>query len=164
MEKKYIEPVGFITILGLILFNKLVLHDSYVAIIYAVCGLLYTFLAGKGKVVCYLFGIISAGTYGYLAFMSSLWGNFLLNICYYLPMQILGVFKWRKNLNPETKSIYKTRLDKKERVILTIISVLRCIIGYFVFRLTNDTHPISDSITTMLSLVGMYLTVKRCIE
>ena len=39
-----------------------------------------------------------------------------------------------------------------------------CIISGGVLFLLKDSHPILDGCATALSLVGMYLTVKRCIE
>ena len=164
-QKEQITEITATTFVIIILFfNAIVLHDNPITLMYGICGLLYTVLAGKGKYFCYIFGIISSCLYGYLSLIHSLWGNALLNIGYYLPMQIIGLINWKKHINPETKSIYKTKLNTKERIIISIVSVTLCIIGYTCLLYTNDQHPVCDSVATMLSIVGMYLTVKRCIE
>ena len=79
-------------------------------------------------------------------------------------MQILGIFKWKNNLNKKTNEIVKTRLSTKERIKLVIISAILCDILSMILYFINDSNPALDGTTTMLSLVGMYWTVKRCIE
>ena len=161
--KRY-EIVGLIVILAIVLFNATVLKDSYIAVISAVCGLLYTVIAGKGKISCYLFGLTGSGFYGYLSFINSLFGNMLLYVAYYIPMQIIGIFQWKKNLKKETQEIYKTKLSPKSRFILGLLACLISLIVYFILSYLGDTKPLLDSFSTTLSIFGMYLTVKRCIE
>ena len=158
------ELYGLIIIASTILFNALILNDSIVAIISAICGILYTILAGKGKISCYLFGLTGTCFYSYLAFKNALFGNLLLYMGYYLPMQIIGIFQWKKHLKKSNNEIIKTKLSKielKKLFVITFLSVF-CFIG--VLHTFKDSHPIIDSITTILSLLGMYLTVKRAIE
>ncbi|MCR5266432.1 MAG: nicotinamide riboside transporter PnuC [Cyanobacteria bacterium RUI128] len=161
---KKTEIIGLAFIFAVVIFNSIVLNDSKIAAISAICGLMYTIIAGKGKISCYLFGLTGSGFYSYLAFVNGLFGNMMLYLCYYVPMQIIGIFKWKKNLKKETNEIYKTKLPAKERILLSIISVLISAISVLILIHFNDTHPYFDGIATALSLVGMYLTVKRCIE
>ena len=79
-------------------------------------------------------------------------------------MQILGIFQWKKHLKKTTNEIYKTKLETKELIRLSIISILACVGAIFILKNIQDSNPIIDGITTMLSIIGMYLTVKRCIE
>lgn len=161
---KPLEIIGLCLVLGTILYNYIFLHDSIIAVISSICGIMYTVIAGKGKISCYLFGLTGSGFYGYLAFSNALYGNLALYLLYYIPMQILGIFKWKNHLKKETNEIYKTKLDTKERIILSIASVVLCFVSYLILTKMNDSHPVSDGIATMLSLVGMYLTVRRAIE
>ncbi len=138
--------------------------QALISLTYTICGILYTALAGKGRVICYLFGITATCCYSYLAYNNDLYGNFLLNIGYYLPMQIIGIILWNRHLKKDKKEIIKTKLSKKERLILTGITTKLCIIMVAFLKTSNDTAPILDGITTILSILGMYLTVKRCIE
>ena len=138
--------------------------QALISIIYTICGILYTALAGKGRVMCYTFGIIATCCYSFLAYQNHLYGNFLLNICYYLPMQILGIFEWNKHLKTDKKEIIKTKLNKENRWILLLITIFISVTTILVLKVSNDNTPILDGITTVLSILGMYLTVKRCIE
>ena len=48
--------------------------------------------------------------------------------------------------------------------ILVLLSILACIITSYILVLTKDKSPYIDAITSVLSIAGMYLTVKRAIE
>ena len=161
---KKTELLGLALIISAVVFNAIVLNDSKIAVISAVCGLMYTIIAGKGKISCYLFGLTGSGLYSYLACVNGLYGNMLLYLCYYVPMQIIGIFRWKNNLKKETNEIYKTALPIKERVILLLLSVIISAIAVGMLICYKGTHPFYDGIATAFSLVGMYLTVRRCIE
>lgn len=138
--------------------------QTAISIIYTISGILYTFIAGRGKVCCYLFGIIATCCYSYLAFLNHIFGNFLLNIGYYLPMQIIGIFEWKKHLKKDKQEIIKRTLNNKELIFLGSISITACLVLVACLSHSKETTPLLDSITTVLSILGMYLTVKRCIE
>lgn len=161
---KNIEIIGLFSVIILIFVNAFIFQDSPVAVCSAVCGILYTIIAGKGKISCYFFGLMGSSCYIWLSLTNALWGNMLLYLCYYIPMQILGIFKWKKHLKSDTKEIVKTRLTLQQRVKYGIISILGCFITILVLAYFNDKSPIIDGVTTFLSILGMYFTVKRCIE
>lgn len=158
------EIIGLIIVLILIFLNAFILNDSPIAIIYSICGILATILAGKGKISCYLFGGLGSCFYIYLSFKNAVWGNALLNLCYYLPMDIIGVTKWIKHLDKHTNEIIRTKLNKKEAIISYAIILIIILFAICILYYVKDSHPIIDGITTILSIFGMYLTVKRCIE
>jgi len=158
------EILGLSAVLMLIFINAFIKHDSPVAVTSAVCGILYTIIAGKGKLSCYFFGLCGSGFYSYLAFNNALYGNLLLYLCYYIPMQILGIFKWKNHLKKSTNEIFKTKLTTRERLCLSAITICFCLAGAYILFLLNDKNPVYDGITTILSVAGMYLTVRRCIE
>ena len=79
-------------------------------------------------------------------------------------MQVAGIFKWKKHLKSDTQEIEKTKLSKKERIIYSLIAVLGSVILSFVLWKLNDQNPIIDAITSVFSIIGLILTVKRCIE
>ena len=164
LQKKNIEFAVFILIYVFLFGNAIIMHDSWTAIISAFCGITYTILAGKGVPICYPIGATGSCFYAYLSFASHLWGNLLLYICYYIPMQIIGFFKWNKNLKSDKYEIIKTTLSKKERITLIAISISITILTVLILAHFGDKNPVIDGITTILSILGMYLTVKRCIE
>ena len=158
------EIISLIAVLFIIFFNAYLNNDSLIAVASASCGILYTVFAGKGKISCYFFGIIGSIFYIYLAFKNYLLGNLFLNLGYYLPMQIIGIFHWKSNLRADTYEIKKTHLQNKERIFVMSFIIIGIIILDIVLSTLGGKNHILDSLTTIFSIAGMYLTVKRCIE
>ena len=161
--KRY-EIAALCVVFLMVCINAFVLNDSKAAVISAICGILYTTLAGKGKISCYFFGLIGTSFYSYLSLKNALWGNLLLYVCYYFPMQITGIFKWKKHLKSDTHEIIKTKLCLKEQFCILTGSLVMCALLFFVLLYFKDKSPLFDAVTTVFSVIGMYLTVKRCIE
>ncbi len=161
---KKTEVIALTLIFTFILINAIIVKDNFVAVISAICGITYSTMAGKGKISCFLFGLTGTFCYSYLSFKNALFGNLLLYAGYYFPMQVIGLFSWSKNLKKETQEIVKTKLTNKKRVKYIFIALIFCLIGIYILHILNDKNPICDGITTILSLFGMYFTVKRCIE
>ncbi len=158
------EFAGLGIIFILIVVNTVILNDSKLAVINAVCGILYTIIAGKGKISCYFFGLLGSVCYVLLSFKNALWGNMMLYLCYYIPMQTIGIFKWKQHLKKNSQEITKVQLRFKNRLKLIISVITGSILTIGLLYYFNDKSPIIDGITTFLSIIGMFLTVKRAIE
>lgn len=158
------ERIIFPLVILLIIAISFILNDSKIALVSAICGISYTILAGKGKISCYLFGLMGTMCYAYISWKNQLFGNLLLYLIYYFPMQILGIFKWKKHLNKNTGEIIKTKLNNKERIMyFTISAIVTTLFTILLYKL-NDANPIIDAITTIFSITGLILTIKRAIE
>ncbi len=161
---KISEFAGLIIIYAILAVNALVLKDSSIAVLSAFFGITYTMLAGKGSPKCYIFGLAGSCLYSWLSLTNALWGNLFLYMLYYIPMQVIGFFKWNCNLKENKKEIIKTKLQKKDAMILSVVIVMLTLICISILYLTHDKSPVIDGITTIFSVAGMYLTVKRCFE
>ena len=158
------EIIGFLIVYFILFFNAFVTHDSILALASAFCGITYTILAGKGIPACYLIGVIGSAIYSYLSFQNALWGNLILYAGYYVPMQILGFFQWNKNLKQDMNEIIKTKLSFKERILLITLATTLSFVAGLVLLYMKDQNPFIDGITTVLSIFGMYLTVRRTVD
>ena len=159
-----VERIIFPLEILLIILLSIYMKDNKIALISAVCGISYTILAGKGKISCYLFGLAGTFCYSFISFKNALYGNLALYALYYFPMQVAGIFKWKEHLKADSQEIEKTKLAVKERVAYSVIAVLGSIILAFVLWKLNDQNPIIDAVTSVFSIIGLILTVKRCIE
>ena len=147
-----------------IICNTLILKDNIIAIISAICGILYTIIAGKGKISCYIFGVCGSVCYSILSWQNALWGNLLLYLCYYIPAQVWGFFSWGKNINKSSHAIFKRELKLRYKFLIVLVSIAGSVITAYILRYFNDSNPAVDGMTTFLSIIGMFLTVKRYIE
>ena len=158
------EKIFFpLCIMSLIILS-FVFNDSKIALINAICGITYTFFAGKGKVFCFYVGILGTFCYCYIAFKNGFFANFSLYLFYYFPMQLMGILRWKKNLQKGKNEIIKTSLKQKEKILYFLIALFLTFVLYFILLKTTSKSPFIDSTTTIFSILGLYLTVKRCIE
>jgi len=158
------ERIIFPSVLILILILSITLKDHPVATISAIFGISYTILAGKGRVICYFFGLAGTLCYSYISYKNGLFGNLALYMCYYFPMQIYGIFKWKKHLKKDTREIIKTKMSNKKRILYLTAAIILTVILCIVLAKMHDKNPIPDAITSVFSILGMLFTVKRYLE
>jgi nicotinamide mononucleotide transporter len=139
-------------------------HDSFLGVLAALSGMMYTVLAGKGKVSCYLFGIINTPIYAWLSWIQGYYGDMVLNM-YYFVMMFPGFLLWSRNGSQVPgKGVVKTKLSVISRIvwgggIFAGALILWPVIGWF-----GGTRPLCDAFTNVLSVAAMMLTLRRCIE
>ncbi len=139
------------------------LGDSLAGISSAVAGTLYTILAGKGKAMCYVFGIINTLIYGYIARSHALYGDMMLNWFIYLPMMLAGLVVWQRK-SDDCGNVIKTALSRRGRVMLLGFLLAGTAVYAYILHRMGDVQPAVDSATTILSVAAMAMTLKRCIE
>ena len=158
------EKIFYISIILCITVISALTNDSKIALISAICGITYTLFAGKGKVYCYYIGLCGTFLYCLIAFQNGFYGNMALYGLYFFPMQILGIINWKKHINKEKNEIYKTKLSHRERFIYSLITACTTFIIFIIIKAADGKNPYMDSFITGFSLLGQFLTVKRCIE
>ena len=141
------ERIIFPSILLFIFILSVIIKDNIIAVISAIFGISYTILAGKGRVLCYYFGLAGTLCYSYISFRNGLFGNLALYMCYYFPMQILGIFKWQKHLKSDSREIIKTKLTVKSRLVYFITALFLTIILAFLLTALEDKNPVPDAVT-----------------
>ena len=146
------------------IFCTILFHDSKIALLSGFFGIMYTVFAGKGKVDCFYFGLCGSSLYAFLAFKNALWGNMLLYLLYYIPMQTLGIFRWKKHLDKSSDLIIKSKLSTSERLIYGGITLIVTALTVYLLHIAGDKNPLLDGITTIFSITGMILTVGRKFE
>ena len=141
-----------------------VLKDNALDMAAAVTGVLYSLWAGKGKLSCYFFGIFNSAAYGWISFKAGLYGEVALNWGWYFPMMFAGLFFWKRNLKSDVQEIIKRRLSWRYRLLTAAVALLGTLSGAFILQKMGDQAPVLDALTTVLSIIAMVLTVKRCVE
>ena len=138
--------------------------DNLLGITAATTGMAYTILAGKGKVSCFIFGLINTPIYAYLAYKSGYYGDLVLNIYYFL-MMFPGLVTWLKNQSNDThEGIKRTQLSWRGRLMLTLLSLGSILPLWAILAAAGGSQALCDSATNILSIAAMILTVRRAIE
>ena len=140
--------------------------EGVLGFITSITGMLSVILVAKGKIANYYFGIINVILYGFISYNSKYYGEAMLNIFYFLPMQIIGFIMWgRNNVNiEESREVKAERMQVKEIILWSALSGIAVIVYGIILGKLNNTLPMADSFTTVLSVTAMILMVKRYIE
>ncbi|SHK46639.1 nicotinamide mononucleotide transporter PnuC [Fibrobacter intestinalis] len=69
-------------------------------IISATTGTICVILTGKDKLSAYVLGLMNVLLYADIAYRATLYGETMLNLLYYLPMQFVGWFSWKNTWIP----------------------------------------------------------------
>jgi nicotinamide mononucleotide transporter len=140
--------------------------DSIIGLIASLTGMICVVLVAKGKISNYYFGIVNILAYAYVSYQNRYYGEVMLNLLYFLPLQFVGLYYWMRY------KVSKTKTDDVKISILTnwerILWVVLAIVGTYVYSLylahIGGSLPLYDSLTTILSIIAMVLLVKRVIE
>lgn len=140
-----------------------VFHSS-LALAAAATGMMYTMLAGRGKIACYAFGLVNAPLYAYLSWRWGYYGDMALN-AYYFAMMVPGIVCWRRNRASDgSGDVVRTRLTGRERAVWGAALVLAALALFWILSEAGGKRPLCDALTNALSVAAMVLTVKRCVE
>jgi len=149
-----------IIVLGLSLYWR----DNLIGIFSALTGIAYVVCNGKGKLMAYVFGVANAVLYSVVSFKTHFYGEVMLNVLYYLPMQFYGFCIWSKNMDDETHEVKKRRLSKRGRAQLAgLIAVITVAYG-FVLKYVGGNLPFVDSLSTVVSVFAMVMAIKMYME
>ena len=147
-------------ILGLSIYWK----DSMTGIWAALTGIWCVILTGKGKLSSFWVGTVNTILYAVVAWQARYWGEVMLNLIYYVPMNFVGLYMWSKNMNNQTEEVVKERMSVKGSVI-AYVCVIVGTLGYgVILELMNGTLPFIDSMSTVFSVFAQFLCVKRYME
>jgi len=158
------EKTWFILATISVFILSLLSNNNLLSLITAVTGVISIICSGKGKLAGFVFGAINATLYAYIAFTSMYYGEMLLNLFYFLPMEFYGFYVWSKHMNPETKEVNKKSLSNRNRIIVIIAVILGGLVYGFILQNFNDAMPFVDSLLSILSIITMFLAIEMYME
>lgn len=141
--------------------GSLFYKDNWMGIAGAVCGIFASVLTGKGKISAYVIGGIGRVFYAFVAWRASFYGEVMLNLFYFVPMEFYGIYVWNKNMNSQTKEVEKRSMSSRQIFILTLIIILSTVAYGFVLKKIGGRLPFVDSFTNVISIIAMIVTIKR---
>ncbi len=137
---------------------------GYVA---SISGMICVVLAAKGRISNYWFGIVNCTFYAYVAYGWQLYGEVMLNLIYFLPMQFVGLYFWSRKENKDTKiegGVKVKFLSNLHRMRVLMGSIIAIILYAAFLGYIKGNIPYIDSTSTILSVVAMVLMAKMYME
>lgn len=138
--------------------------DSLMGIISATTGVACVVCTGKGKLSAYLFGLINCVLYAIIAYKATLYGETMLNAIYYIPMQFVGFYTWKRNMNAETHEVNKRHMKNWHRLIMLLSIIVATHVYGLLLQYLGDAMPFVDSFTTVSSVAAMIISVRMFAE
>ena len=137
-----------------------------------ITGVLCVVLVAKGSIWNYLFGLVNVSLYAYISYKASLYGDAVLNALYYVPMQFIGWWQWRKRGAAVSDSeaggggvqVKARRFSWSQRAVLAAGCIAAVVAGGFILRHFGDPQPFKDSTTTVLSIIAQALMALAFME
>lgn len=142
--------------------------DSWVASIAAITGILCVVFVGKGKISNYFFGFISVSLYAYISYTFRLYGEMMLNLLVYVPVQFIGFYFWRKNMTTQNtlntagaKEVIAKALNFKQWLIVIVAAVVGTFAYIELLKYLGSALAVLDGATVVISIVAQILMVLR---
>lgn len=166
MKTKLLSPYDWFLIVGIIavnlVYNILSEDVDVLGSVAGIAGVLCVVLVAKGNIWNYLFGLVNVSLYAWIAYKDSYYGDAALNALYYLPMQFVGYFAWKKREGQ--RSVKARRLSLRWRYIVLAGCILLTIGTGFLLQALGDGQPFKDAATTVLSIVAQALMAMAFME
>ena len=138
--------------------------DNTLALISGITGILGVVLAAKGKVSTYFFATINVAIYAYLTFHNHLYGEFMLNAFYYIPMNFIGFYLWSRHKDEKSGEVEGKALTPKQIVILLAATAVIVIIYWQILTHLGGQLALIDAMSTVFSVIALIMQVARYAE
>ena len=128
-------------------------------------GVLCTVLSANGHILTFLFGLIDVSIYGAMCLAGARYGNAALHLLYFLPMQFIGFFQWKKRGAKADKEVKARRLSGKQWLLYSGLFLAGLVIAYYVLLARDKTEAagvvkwlvLMDAFSMMCNLIGQFL-------
>lgn len=155
-----------------IIYSVLSGNVDIVGSVAGIAGVFCVVLVAKGSIWNYLFGIINVSMYAYISYKAELYGDAVLNAFYYVPMQFIGYWQWRKRgaavseaqADGQGVQVKARRFNWSQRALLAAGCAAAVVAVGFILKHFGDPQPFKDSATTVLSIVAQALMALAFME
>lgn len=128
----------------------------------AICGIFCVFLTAKASISNFVFAVINTFVYAVYLFYWKIYGTFILEILFYLPIEIFSWIAWSRHrdiIEPE-----KTKTRKLSFIQNSLTALLVLIVGisaHYVLVKMKGTAAWLDAFTFSIGIVAVVLELFR---
>ena len=158
------EIIWLLTCSLTILWVSLCLNDTLMGIVSAISGVICVVCTGKGKLSAFFFGLINVVLYAIIAYRARFYGEVMLNVVYYLPMQFYGFYVWSHHINPETHEVEKRRMSLEARGVLTVAVIAITLAYAKLLQNLGGNLPLIDALSTVTSVFALIISIRMYME
>lgn len=136
----------------------------------ALMGVAATVASANGRIITFIFGLLDVSIYGVICLInwkngSSGLGNAVLHFLYFVPMQFVGLFQWRRRGSDEQGSVKARRLSPRQRWLAAAVFLAGSVAAYFIIAQFDKsaadtfikTAVVLDVLPLMCNIIGQML-------
>jgi len=119
-------------------------------------------LVAQGRVQGLYFEILASLTFIVVCFFNRVYGEIIINLLVYIPLDIVSIVNFKKNMNTETEQVNVKKLTLKQWGIINfaLAGVTGGIFGILHFLL-HQVYPFLNAMLIAISLVSMVIMSQR---
>ena len=179
-DKKFNSWFGSFILAGILISVAIITYIKYdasnprnwlliISAIGSLAGVLSTILSANARILTFVFGLVDVTLYGAMCLVNwyggqSGLGNALLHFVYFVPMQFVGLWQWRKRLTGDGR-VTARRLTPSQRWKCLLLFLGGLVIAYFIllrFDRSADSSlfrlaVVLDALPLMFNILGQML-------
>lgn len=122
-------------------------------------------LLARGKMLGVLISIISASLYVVVSFFAKVYGEVIINVLLYIPLDVIALITFKRNKNNNTQELDVRKLNAKKWLITTGLTILlTAAIFVVLYFIPGQVYPLLNSISISLFLFALFLRNLRFME
>ena len=138
--------------------------QSPLAMISGITGVICVVFVSKGKISNYLFGLIFAYTYFYVAWGENFIGEMNTVLYVYIPAQFIGYFMWKTHMQQEksgAESVIAKSLTLQGWLILATTVIVGTLLFVQALNAAGGSSTGLDGLTTVITVSAQLLMILR---
>lgn len=150
-----------VSLLAIVIFS-IIYKFNFLYIISSVLGIIGVFFLSKGNIVGVFVCIIQLFFYSIISYFNGFYGEVLTNVFIALPLYIINIVTWIKNINSKSGEVKINSKIKTREVLLSILIIsLISIVIYFLLDYFNTSFVLLSTLTFLFNTLGVYFLVRR---
>lgn len=142
------------------LYLSVVWGESIIGLLTFLTGIICVVLVAKGSLWNYAFGIVNVIGYAYISLNNRLFGEVMLNALYFLPMQFIGYYMWKKAMGVNAE-VLKRKLNATQNLVLIGVVALFVMAYQQGLIYLGGSLTLLDAMSTVVSVIAMLLMAYR---
>lgn len=135
--------------------------SNYLTLVASLIGATALIFLSKGNVIGQILTVIFSIIYGIISYTYSYFGEMITYLGMTLPIALVSVFVWLKNMSNKNFEVKVNQLSIKEYVFMLFISIAVTIAFYFILKALNTTNLIISTVSIFTSFTASYLSLRR---